>query len=65
MTSEGWLRGCLLTSYGSRDILASMRDGASDEEIKNIFKSVMLNRVPYWLPIEKSNKQEKGIKVLK
>ena len=67
LTSEGHLRGCLLTAYGSMDILTPMRNGASDEEIKDIFEKVVAMRRPYWLPVHetRAKKKENEAEVLK
>ena len=64
LTSDGHLRGCLLTDYGSMDLLTEMRAGASDEKIKNIFKRVVAMRRPYWSPeakVDEKGKNNEGI----
>ncbi len=60
LTSEGWLRGCLLTAYGSRDILTPMREGASDGEIKELFEKVVASRRPYWTDNPAKQKEERA-----
>ena len=58
LTSSGWLRGCLLTAYGSMDILTPMRNGATDDEVKEIFRKVVANRRPYWTENPTKKKDE-------
>ncbi len=65
LTSEGLLRGCLLTTYGSTDLLTPMRSGADDDEIKEIFGKVVAMRRPYWMPVPESKKEESAAEVLK
>jgi len=67
LTSEGHLRGCLLTTYGSMDILTPMRNGTSDEVIKGIFEKVVAMRRPYWMPVPetRAKKEESTAEVLK
>ena len=65
LTSSGWLRGCLLTAYGSMDLLTPMRNGATDDEIKEIFERVVAKRRPYWMPAPESKKEESTAEAIK
>ena len=47
MTSDGQLKTCLLTN-NQIDLVGPMRNGASDEKIKQIFKEAVKQREPYW-----------------
>lgn len=60
LTSDGHLRGCLLTDYGSMDLLTPMRAGASDGEIKEIFERVVAMRRPYWFPPDRADEKSKS-----
>ncbi len=48
LTSDGKLKPCLLRNDNLVDILTPMREGASDEEIKELFKEAIMRREPYW-----------------
>ena len=43
LTSTGMLRPCLLNKY-EKDILKHLRNGASDEELKEIIREVIINK---------------------
>ncbi len=47
ITSNGYLKTCLFEE-GDIDLIGPMREGATDEKIKNIFKEATMNREPYW-----------------
>jgi cyclic pyranopterin phosphate synthase len=47
VTSNGKLKPCLMRNDNLVDILASMRHGASDEELKELFKRANQQREPY------------------
>jgi cyclic pyranopterin phosphate synthase len=47
VTSGGKLKPCLMRNDNLIDILASMRQGASDEELKELFKRANQQREPY------------------
>jgi len=48
MTSDGLLKPCLLDPSGNVDALTSLRSGSSDDELRDVFKSAIANRRPYW-----------------
>lgn len=48
LTSTGHLKTCLLRKDDLVDIVTPIRDGASDEELIEIFKKAILMREPYW-----------------
>jgi cyclic pyranopterin phosphate synthase len=47
VTSDGKLKPCLMTNNGLVDLLTPMRNGASDEELTELFKLANLKRQPY------------------
>jgi len=47
VTSDGKLKPCLMRNDNVVDILTPMRHGASDEELRGLFKRANLNREPY------------------
>ena len=49
ITSDGYLKPCLLTNKGNVDVLRPMRAGASDQEIVELFLEAVNNREPYWV----------------
>jgi len=48
ITSDGWVKPCLLTNKGNVDILGPLRSGASEEELTELFIKAVRNREPYW-----------------
>ncbi|EEB73847.1 GTP 3',8-cyclase MoaA [Thermococcus sp. AM4] len=48
VTSDGKFKTCLLRNDDLIDFLSAMRDGASDEELVDIFRKAVLMREPYW-----------------
>ncbi|NJE25985.1 GTP 3',8-cyclase MoaA [Thermococcus sp. MV5] len=48
LTSTGHLKTCLLRKDDLVDIVTPIREGASDEELIEIFKKAILMREPYW-----------------
>ncbi|MFA4668119.1 GTP 3',8-cyclase MoaA [Pyrococcus kukulkanii] len=48
LTADGYLKTCLLRKDDLIDILGPMREGASDEELVEVFKRAVLLREPYW-----------------
>jgi len=48
LTSDGKLKPCIMHNKGLVDIITPMRNGADDEEIKELFKKAVKNRFPYW-----------------
>lgn len=49
LTADGHLKTCLLRKDDLIDILTPIREGASDEELVEIFKKAMMMRKPYWI----------------
>jgi len=50
ITSDGKIKPCLLRDDNLVDILTPMREGATDEELRALFKKAILLREPYWKP---------------
>ncbi|KYH37616.1 MAG: molybdenum cofactor biosynthesis protein MoeA [Candidatus Bathyarchaeota archaeon B24] len=50
VTSDGYLKPCLLRSDNHVDILTALRRGASDEELKRIFLKAVELREPFFKP---------------
>jgi len=48
MSSDGLLKPCLLDQSGHVDVLAPLRNGASDHELRELFLEAVQNRKPYW-----------------
>jgi len=48
ITSDGRLRPCLLSQDGLVDVLTPLRQGASDQELMDLFAKVIRERRPYW-----------------
>lgn len=48
MSSDGWLKPCLLDHSGEVDVLSSLRNGAQDLELRKLFLKAIGNRKPYW-----------------
>ncbi|AGB05221.1 molybdenum cofactor biosynthesis protein A [Aciduliprofundum sp. MAR08-339] len=48
LTSDGKLKPCLLRNDNLVDILGPLRNGASDDELLEIFKEAILRREPYF-----------------
>jgi cyclic pyranopterin phosphate synthase len=48
VTSDGKFKTCLLRNDDLIDFVSAMREGASDEEIVDIFREAVLMREPYW-----------------
>jgi cyclic pyranopterin phosphate synthase len=48
MSSNGLLKPCLLDQSGHVDVLNPLRNGASDDELKQLFLEAVQNRKPYW-----------------
>jgi cyclic pyranopterin phosphate synthase len=49
VTSDGKIKPCLMRSDNLVDILTPMRNGASDEEIEELFKKAIMLRAPYYV----------------
>lgn len=50
VTSDGWLKPCLLRSDNHVDILTPMRMGASDKELEGLFLKAISLREPFFKP---------------
>jgi cyclic pyranopterin phosphate synthase len=48
VTSEGFLKPCLMVTDNLVDILTPIRNGASDDELKELFKAAVKRRQPYY-----------------
>ncbi|MEM2891405.1 MAG: GTP 3',8-cyclase MoaA [Thermoplasmata archaeon] len=48
LSSDGLLKPCLMESAGDVDLLTPLRMGASDEDLKALFRKAVSNRRPYW-----------------
>ncbi|UCE37870.1 MAG: GTP 3',8-cyclase MoaA [Thermoplasmata archaeon] len=48
VTSTGELKPCLLINDNHINIIDSIRNGAEDEELMNMFKKAILLKEPYW-----------------
>jgi len=48
LTSNGYLKPCLMHNSGLVNILGPMREGAKENELMELFKSAIDNRYPYW-----------------
>lgn len=48
MSSDGKLKPCLLDPNGEVDVLTSLRDGATDAELRGLFLEAVGRRRPYW-----------------
>ena len=48
VTSDGHLKPCLMHNNDLVDFIEPMRNGANDEELAELFKQAIENRIPYW-----------------
>jgi cyclic pyranopterin phosphate synthase len=48
LTSDGHLKPCLMREDNLIDILAPLRQGASDSELEEILREAVLRREPYY-----------------
>jgi len=48
LTADGYLKTCLLRKNDLVDILTPLRNGASEEDVINLFKRAISMRMPYW-----------------
>ena len=48
MSSDGKLKPCLLDPNGEVDVLSSLRHGAADHQLKELFLEAIRRRKPYW-----------------
>jgi len=47
VTSDGKLKPCLMRNDNLTDILTPLREGASDEELQQLFLGANMQREPY------------------
>ncbi len=50
VTSDGELKPCLMRNDNLVDVLGPMRDGASDDELTELFREAIERREPYYKP---------------
>jgi len=50
VTSDGFLKPCLMVTDNLVDVLTPIRKGASDDELKELFKAAVKRRQPYYKP---------------
>jgi len=48
VTSDGWLKPCLMRNDNLVDVLTPLRNGANDEELKRLFLEAVKRREPYY-----------------
>ncbi|NIR86744.1 GTP 3',8-cyclase MoaA [Candidatus Bathyarchaeota archaeon] len=48
VTSDGWLKPCLMRNDNLVDVLAPLRNGADDEELRRLFLEAVKRREPYY-----------------
>jgi len=47
VTGDGYLKPCLMVTDNLLDVLTSMRNGANDDELKELFVAAVKRRQPY------------------
>jgi cyclic pyranopterin phosphate synthase len=52
VTSDGFLKPCLMVTDNLVDVLTPIRNGASDDELKELFKAAVKRRQPYYKPLK-------------
>jgi cyclic pyranopterin phosphate synthase len=52
VTSDGYLKPCLMVTDNLVDVLTPIRKGASDEELKELFGAAVKRRQPYYKPMK-------------
>jgi cyclic pyranopterin phosphate synthase len=52
VTSDGKLKPCLMVNDNLVDVLASIRNGATDEELSGLFVKAVKRREPYYKPLK-------------
>jgi len=52
VTSDGFLKPCLMVTDNLVDVLTPMRKGASDDELKELFIAAVKRRIPYYKPLK-------------
>lgn len=53
VTSDGMLKPCLLVTSNLVDVLTPMRNGTSDNELRELFITAVKRREPYYKPLKK------------
>jgi cyclic pyranopterin phosphate synthase len=48
VTSDGWLKPCLMRTDNLVDLLTPLRKGASDEDLTKLFMEAVKRREPYY-----------------
>jgi cyclic pyranopterin phosphate synthase len=48
VTSDGWLKPCLMRNDNLVDVLTPLRNGADDEELRRLFLEAVKRREPYY-----------------
>lgn len=64
ITSDGKFKPCLMRENNHVDFLTAMRNGASNEEIKELFRKAVMLRKPYFMSDAKAEKQNSETKIL-
>jgi len=52
VTSDGFLKPCLMVTDNLMDVLTPIREGASDDELKELFVAAVKRRQPYYKPLK-------------
>jgi cyclic pyranopterin phosphate synthase len=52
VTSDGFLKPCLMVTDNLVDVLTPMRKGISDDELKELFVTAVKGRKPYYKPLK-------------
>jgi len=52
VTSDGFLKPCLMVTDNLVDVLTPLREGASDDELRELFKLAVLRRKPYFTSLK-------------
>jgi len=52
VTSDGFLKPCLMVTDNLVDVLTPLREGASDDELRELFKVAVLRRKPYFTSLK-------------
>jgi len=52
LTSDGFLKPCLMVPDNLVDVLSPMRNGASDDELRGLFVLAVKRRRPYYKPLK-------------
>lgn len=52
MTSDGKLKPCLMRNDNLVDVLTPIRNGASDDDLKQLFSEAVRRREPYYRAVK-------------